>query len=315
MSTRSLFLTGATGFVGTYIRQELADRGVEVTLLVHDESNVETRDNESIVRGDLRHLDDVTISADSVLHLAARTDVRGSIAEPTPTWEVNADGTLNLLELCRSVDVDRFCYVSTASVYGPPVELPVDEEHPLDPAEPYGASKLAGDRLTGSYDSAYDISTVVVRPFNLFGPSQPDYNVVPTIVKQALDGPRVELGNLSPERDFTYVEDAASGILTVLEEGASGGVYNLGRGEAVSIGSLAEMITDRVDPNVPVVSVEERRRDEDVEIPKHIADASKLEGLGWKPSVGLKEGLDETIRAERDRINGGQTGDSLTDHK
>lgn len=305
MSTRSVFLTGGTGFVGTYIRQELAERGADVTLLVHDESNLETRDNESIVRGDLRHLDDVTIAADSVLHLGAKTDVRESIAEPTRTWAVNADGTLNLLELCRSEDVDRFCYVSTASVYGPPVELPVDEEHPLNPAEPYGASKLAGDRLTGAYDSAYDISTVIVRPFNLFGPGQPDYNVVPTIVKQALNGPRVELGNLSPERDFTYVEDAVSGILTVLEEGTSGEVYNLGRGETVSIRSLAEMITNQVNADISVVSVEERRRDDGVEIPKHVADASKLEGLGWKLRVSLEEGLNETIRAERDRTSGG----------
>lgn len=303
MNTKSLFLTGGSGFVGTHIRQELAERDVDVTLFLRNGSAVESYENESIVQGDLMHLDNISIAADSVLHLAARTNIEESIAEPTGTWEVNANGTLNLLELCRAENVERFCYVSTASVYGPPVYLPVDERHTLNPAEPYGASKLAGDRLAGSYNSAYGISTVIVRPFNLFGPRQPEYNVIPTIVKQTLNSDRVELGNLSPERDFTYVNDAVSGILTVLEEGAGGEAYNLGRGEAVSIGTLAELITERVDRDISVVSVEERQRDEGVEIPKHVANPSKLKSLGWVPKIGLRTGLKQMILAHRDRSN------------
>jgi len=299
MTTKSLFLTGGLGFVGTHIRQELAERDVDMTLLIRSESNVERYENESIVRGDLTHLSNISIAADSVLHLAARTNIKESIAEPTGTWEVNANGTLNLLELSRSEDVDRFCYVSTASVYGPPVNLPVDEGHILDPAEPYGASKLAGDRLAGSYNSAYNISTVIVRPFNLFGPRQPEYNVIPTIVKQALNTDRVELGNLSPERDFTFIDDAVSGILTVLEKGAGGEAYNLGQGEAVSIGTLVKMITERMNRDISVVSVEERQRDEGIEIPKHVADPSKLKALDWEPRIGLRPGLDEMIRYQR----------------
>jgi nucleoside-diphosphate-sugar epimerase len=303
MTTNSLFLTGGSGFVGTHVRQELAERGVDVTLLLRSESNVERYENESIVRGDLTHLNNISIAADSVLHLAARTNIKESIAEPTGTWEVNANGTLNLLELSRSEDVDRFCYVSTASVYGPPVNLPVDEGHTLNPGEPYGASKLAGDRLAGSYNDAYGISTVIVRPFNLFGPRQPEYNVIPTIVKQALNSDRVELGNLSPERDFTYVNDAVSGILTVLEKGAGGEAYNLGRGEAVSIGTLAELITEKVGGDTSVVSVQEKQRNEGVEIAKHAADPSKLKALGWEPRIGLETGLDEVIRYQREQSN------------
>jgi nucleoside-diphosphate-sugar epimerase len=301
MTTKSLFLTGGSGFVGIHVRQELAERGVDVTLLLRNESAVESYENESIVQGDLMYLDNVSIAADSVLHLAARTSIEESIAEPTGTWEINADGTLNLLELCRSENVERFCYVSTANVYGPPVNLPVDEGHTLNPAEPYGASKLAGDKLADSYDSAYSISTVIVRPFNLFGPRQPEYNVVPTIVKQALNTDRVELGNLSPERDFTYVNDAVSGILTVLEKGAGGEAYNLGRGEAVSIGTLVEMIIERMDRDISVVSVQERQRDEGVEIPRHVADPSKIKALGWEPRIGLRTGLDEMIRYQREQ--------------
>jgi len=303
MTTKSLFLTGGSGFVGTHVRQELAERGVDVTLLLRNESAVESYENESIVQGDLMYLDNISIAADSVLHLGARTNIEESIAEPKGTWEVNADGTLNLLELCRSENVERFCYVSTASVYGPPVNLPVDEGHTLNPAEPYGASKLAGDRLAGAYNSAYGIFTVIVRPFNLFGPRQPEYNVIPTIVNQALNSDRVELGNLSPERDFTYINDAVSGILTVLNKGADGEAYNLGRGEALSIGTLAELITERVDRDISVVSVEERQRDGGVEIPKHVADPSKLKSLGWEPKIGLQTGLEQMILAHRDRSN------------
>jgi UDP-glucose 4-epimerase len=303
MTTKSVFLTGGSGFVGTHVRQELVERGVDVTLLLRNESAVESYENESIVQGDLMSLDNISIAADSVLHLAARTNIEESIAEPTGTWKVNADGTLNLLELSRSEDVDRFCYVSTASVYGPPVDLPVDEGHTLNPAEPYGASKLAGDRLAGSYDSAYGISTVIVRPFNLFGPGQPEYNVIPTIVEQALNSDRVELGNLSPKRDFTYIDDAVSGILTVLEKGAEGEAYNLGRGEALSIGTIAELIIERVDRDIPIVSVEKRQRDEGVEIPKNVADPSKLQSLEWEPKIGLRTGLERMIVSHRDRSN------------
>jgi len=299
----SVFLTGGTGFVGTHLRKKLAERDCRVTLLVRDPETVSTRSNESVVVGDITDPEMPTASADSVVHLAADTNVPRSIEQPTSVWEANADGTQNVLEAARESGVERFCYVSTASVYGPPRFLPIDEDHPMNPAEPYGASKLAGDRLTSTYARAYDISTVIVRPFNLFGPGQPEYNVVPTIIKQALESDTVELGNLSPSRDFTYVEDAVEGIVRVLDSGKDGEAYNLGRGESVSIRTLAEQIIEQADSDAAVVSTSNRQRDDDIEIPEHAADASKLRSLGWNPRYGLRDGIEETIRAARKRAS------------
>jgi nucleoside-diphosphate-sugar epimerase len=295
----SAFLTGGTGFVGTHLRERLAARELPVTLLARNPEAVTARANESVVQGDITDPESLDVSGDTVVHLAADTNVPGSVERPTRAWEINADGTQNVLEAARNADAERFCYVSTASVYGPPTYLPIDEAHPMNPAEPYGASKLAGDRLTAAYASAYDLSTVIVRPFNLFGPGQPEYNVVPTIVEQALESETVELGNLSPSRDFTYVEDAVDGIVRALESGESGEAYNLGRGESVSIGTLTERIVEQAESDATVVSTSDRQRDDDIEIPEHAADASKLRGLGWSPSYGLRDGIDETIRAAK----------------
>jgi UDP-glucose 4-epimerase len=169
----SAFLTGGTGFVGTHLRERLAARELPVTLLARNPEAVTARANESVVQGDITDPESRDVSGDTVVHLAADTNVPGSVERPTRAWEINADGTQNVLEAARNADAERFCYVSTASVYGPPTYLPIDEAHPMNPAEPYGASKLAGDRLTAAYASAYDLSTVIVRPFNLFGPGQP----------------------------------------------------------------------------------------------------------------------------------------------
>lgn len=299
----SVFLTGGTGFVGSHLRKELAEQSYEVMLLTREPRLVDTRSNEHVINGDITKPETITISADAVIHLAADTNVPKSIEQPTGVWEINADGTQNVLEAARESVVDRFCYVSTASVYGPPSYLPIDEKHPMNPAEPYGASKLAGDRLTSAYARAYDMSTVVVRPFNIFGPGQPKYNVVPTIINQALKSEKVELGNLTPSRDFTYVEDAVNGIIRTFEAGKDGEAYNLGRGKPVSIGMLAERIVEQIGSELTITSTSARQRDNDIEIPEHAADASKLRSLGWSPNYGLQDGIEETIRTARTADN------------
>lgn len=298
-----MFLTGGTGFVGSHLREKLAERNYEVTLLAREPGLVDTRSNEHIIKGDITDPETLTISADAVIHLAADTNVPESIERPTVVWEINADGTQNVLEVARESAVDRFCYMSTASVYGPPSYLPIDEKHPMNPAEPYGASKLAGDRLTSAYTRAYDMSTVIVRPFNIFGPGQPKYNVVPTIIDQALKSGTVELGNLTPSRDFTYIDDAVNGIIRTFEAGKDGEAYNLGRGEPVSIGTLAEQIVEQTGSDSTIVSTSARQRDNDIEIPEHAANASKLRDLGWNSNYELQDGIKETIHATRTTEN------------
>lgn len=293
-STQRVYVTGGSGFLGTHLRAALADRDVPVTLLLHSRTDIDLHDTETVEEGDV--LDPSTFSLaghDTVFHLAAQTSVSDSVDEPGRTWRINADGTANVLEAARRADVERFLYASTASVYGPPSYLPVDETHPTNPAEPYGASKLAGDGLVRAYASSYEMEAVVARIFNTFGPDQPSHNVVGTIMSQALESDEVELGNLSPARDFIYVKDVIAGLLTIIEEGTSGTAYNIGLGQSVKIGELAERLIAEFNPGAEVVSRNDRRRSENIEIPDYVADTARLRQLGWKPEYNLESAISD----------------------
>jgi len=290
-----VFLTGGTGYLGGHLRKRLAADDWQVTLLVRPGTDVTPSPNESVVRGDVTAAKTLDLSEyGSVLHLAARTDVDGAIDQPRATWTVNADGTLNVLEAARSGGVERFLYTSTSRVYGAPVSLPVDELHPTDPVDPYGASKLAGDKLTSSWASTYDLSTVVVRPFNSFGTGQPTTNVAALIADQIRSGGPVELRELSSERDFLYAPDVASGILTALVEGRSGEAYNVGRGEAICIGELARLAVEVsvADADIIETGTEDRAG---ASIQKNVADSGKLRALGWEPEYSVRAGLREFL--------------------
>jgi UDP-glucose 4-epimerase len=295
-----VFLTGGTGFLGSYLRELLAENDVAVTLLVRPGTSVTPRATESVARGNVTDPETLSLDGhDTCIHLAARTSVGGAIEAPKKTWEVDATGTLNMLDAARRADVDRLLYASTSSVYGKPEYLPIDEDHPTNPREPYGASKLAGDRLVYSYHHTYDLPIVVGRVFNTFGPGQPDHNVVPAIVSQALEGGGIELGNLSPSRDFLYIADTARALRALATEGDPGEVYNVGSGKDVSIGDLADRVVALVGGDREVVSTTDRQRDGSVEIPRHVADASKLRDLGWTREYSLDDGLAATIDSFR----------------
>lgn len=297
-NTERIFLTGGTGFLGNHLRAELADRENEVTVFARPSTPVDLRDNESVQRGDITNEDDIALDGhDSVVHLAAQTHVETAIDAPRPTWEVNTTGTLNVLEASKRNDVSTFLFASSASVYGPPESLPITESHPTNPTEPYGASKLAGDRLAHSYHRTYGLPVVTARLFNTFGPGQSHEHVVPVIIRQALTSDTIELGNLSPSRDFLYVKDTVNALIKLLCDGTSGEAYNVGRGDDIEIGELAELVTTLIDRRLTIESVVERQRNENVEIRRHVADPSKIERLGWAPRYELRDGLEETIEA------------------
>ena len=292
----TVFLTGGTGFLGGHLRSALADTDITVRHLVRPNSAVTPKAGEEIIRGDLTEdqtfpLDDV----DVVCHLAAQTDIQGAVDNPANTWEVNANGTLNLLESARKGDIDRFLLASTASIYGTPQYLPIDETHPMNPREPYGASKLAADRLVNAYAHSYDLPTVTARLFNTYGPRQPEYNVIGHIIQQSLANDVVEVGNLSPSRDFLYVADAVDALVTVLTDGALGEAYNIGSGSETTIKEVTDLIRELVEDDIEIVSKADKQRDDDIEIERHLADTSKIADIGWQPTVSLRSGLQSTI--------------------
>ncbi len=295
-----VLLTGATGFVGPYLVKELLDRKARIKVLTMDKARNLTglEDEITLVRGnitDTGSLQDIMKDADMVFHLAAVSNVNYAIAHPRETFEINATGTLNLLEEARKNTNGKFVYISSSHVYGVPQYLPMDEKHPVSPQEPYSASKASAEMLVNAYALNYGLKAAIIRPFNMFGPGQSEDFIIPSIIKQAYQKDTIELGNLSPTRDMLYIKDAINGMLTIAEHG--GGIYNLGSGRETSIKEVVESVIDIIDPAKKYVSIESRRRSNAVDIPRMCADVSKLKMLGWQPEVSLRDGLMKTIKS------------------
>jgi nucleoside-diphosphate-sugar epimerase len=198
---------------------------------------------------------------------------------------------------CRAAKVRRLVHTSTSEVYGTARRAPIDEDHPLQGQSPYSASKIGGDKLAESFFCSYGLPVVTVRPFNTFGPRQSDRAVIPTIITQALTQDTVQLGSLDTTRDFTYVEDTVAGFLKAAEVSEiEGEVYNLGTGEEIRIGDLANRVIQKIGRPVKVVVDPERLRPEKSEVLRLISDNRLArERLGWIPTVTLDQGLERTI--------------------
>lgn len=293
---KKVLVTGATGFVGPYLVRKLSDEKARVKILVMNRQLSDFDDKIVKVQGNIA--DPSTLSGavedvDIVFHLAAISNVNYAIAHPKETFEINAAGTLNLLEEARKKDLEKFVYISSSHVYGVPQYLPMDEKHPINPHEPYAASKAAAEMLVNVYVLNYGLKAALIRPFNMYGPGQSTDFIIPSIISQALKKEVVEIGNLTPTRDLLYIKDAVDGMITIAQMGE--GVYNIGSGHETSIKEIVETIIDLIDPSKKYVSVKARRRSNAVDIPRMCADVSRLKELGWSPSVDLKSGLMKTI--------------------
>jgi UDP-glucose 4-epimerase len=298
---KNILLTGATGFVGPYLVKELLDKKARVKVLTIDKIRNLTglEDKVTLMRGNITDpgsLQNIMKDVDIVFHLAAISNVNYAIAHPMETFQTNATGTLNLLEEARRSGIEKFVYVSSSHVYGVPHYLPIDEKHPINPREPYSASKAAAELLVNIYILNYGLKATMIRPFNMYGEGQSTDFIIPSIIKQAFEKEIIELGNLTPTRDLLYINDAIDGMLTIAEHGD--GIYNVGSGIETSIKEIVETVISIIDPSKKYISIESRRRSNAVDIPRMCADVTKLNKLGWSPTIGLKEGLMRTIGSE-----------------
>jgi nucleoside-diphosphate-sugar epimerase len=196
-------------------------------------------------------------------------------------------------------------HTSTSENYGEIRHSPIDEAHPLQGRSPYSASKIGADQMAESYFRAFETPVSILRPFNTFGPRQSLRAVIPTIAAQALSGPTVTLGSLSPIRDLTYVEDTARAFLAVASSDTVGMTLNAGNGKGISIGDLAELVIEVTGSEAEVVADEaERVRPEASEVPELVCDSSRLRELtGWAPQVTLREGIERTVEWVRDNLS------------
>jgi len=292
-----VFVTGATGFLGSHLVDSLTERGTGISALVRAEGGLACRKPHlRVVRGDLGHpftIDD----AATVFHLAAISHVGRSLEDPRGTFETNTAGTLTVLEAVRrSGSVEKLVFVSTAHVYGTPQYVPIDEAHPLHAQEPYAASKVAAEAFVSAYSNTYGIPAAIGRLFNVYGPGQHSDFVIPSIIKQAVTQDAITLGNLTPTRDFTYVDDVINALLRLAEAGD--GIYNIGSGVEVSVETLVTCVARILDKRVAVVSNLAYQRPKDVEIDRMWADISRITALGWHPRVKLIDGLRRTIKSD-----------------
>lgn len=303
-------VTGAGGFIGSHLIEELCRRGAHVTALVRytsrghrgwlSELDDEYQEQVEVVLGDVRDPDQMRIctqGCDTVFHLAALIGIPYSYASPRQNFETNLLGTLNVLEAARAARVRRVVHTSTSEVYGTAQYVPIDERHPMVGQSPYSASKIAADQLVLSYVRSFELPAVTVRPFNTFGPRQSMRAVIPTIASQALWSDRIRLGALQTTRDFTFVRDTAAGLIqAALASGVEGETFNLGHGQEISIEDLASLIRNLVGRDLPVTPEEERLRPPASEVERLVCDATKArQRLGWEPETSLRDGLQATV--------------------
>lgn len=305
---RRCLVTGAGGFIGSHLVERLAGDGAKVRALVHynalgsqgwlDASPA--RESVEIVAGDVGDRESVLRAAegvDVILHLAALVGIPYSYRAPASYVRTNVEGTLNVLSAAREHGAARVVVTSTSEVYGTARRVPMDEGHPLQAQSPYAASKIASDKLAESFWLSFQVPVVTVRPFNTFGPRQSARAVIPTVIRQALGGSTVRLGNLGPTRDFNFVQDTVDGFVrAAATDGIEGETFNVGSGRETSIREVVEKVGGILGKELAVVEESARVRSPGSEVERLLADPTRARSrLGWRPMVDLEEGLRRTV--------------------
>lgn len=323
--SHTVMVTGADGFIGSHLTEELVKSGERVKAFCLynsfgsagwiDTLPPEIKNEIEIFMGDVRDPNGVRTAmrgVQRVFHLAALIAIPFSYHSPDSYVDTNIKGTLNVLNAAREVGTERIMVTSTSEVYGTARYVPIDENHPFQGQSPYSATKIGADRLAESFYRSFDLPVSIVRPFNTYGPRQSGRAVIPTIITQLLAGQtEIKLGKLSPTRDFNYVKDTARGFMAIADcEAAIGQELNIATGEEHSIGDLANELIAQINPAARIVCEEERLRPEKSEVNRLLGDSTRLRRLtGWAPQYTFEQGLAETIaflRANLDSYKPGQ---------
>tara|TARA_Y100000816_G_scaffold84318_2_gene57893 strand:+ start:18026 stop:19006 length:981 start_codon:yes stop_codon:yes gene_type:complete len=314
---KKVLITGATGFIGSHLTEYLVEKGYNIIAYDRYNSNnhwgwLENSKYKSdfhMILGDVRDYDSISkamVGCDTVFHLAALIGIPYSYLSPLAYIRTNIEGTYNVLESAKDLELDQILITSTSETYGSAQYIPIDEKHPLVGQSPYSASKIAADQLAVSYFKSFDLPVKLIRPFNTYGPRQSARAIIPTIISQLISGKtEIELGSLHPTRDLTYVEDTCSGFLEVYKsDSLFGEATNIGMKTEISIGDLAELIGDVMNIKLVIKSSKNRIRPENSEVERLFCDNSKLLNFtSWKPKFTLENGIKEVIRWMEDPKN------------
>ena len=306
---KKILITGAEGFIGSHLTELLFLKGYEVRALSQYNSNnhwgwlenISCKDQIDIVTGDIRDphfCKHITKDIDVVFHLAALIAIPYSYVAPDAYLDTNIKGTLNICQAARDNGNIRVVHTSTSEVYGTAQFVPINEQHPLQPQSPYSASKIGADAMAMSFYHSFDLPLTIARPFNTYGPRQSARAVIPTIITQIASGEKkIKLGDVTPTRDFNYVEDTCRGFLSILEsQNTIGETLNIGSNFEISIGDTLNLIKEIMKSEVEFIVDEQRIRPEKSEVFRLWCDNSKISKLtDFEPQVSIREGLKKTI--------------------
>ena len=306
-----VLVTGAGGFIGSHLTEELVRQGEDVRAFVRynsrddkgllEELPKDIQSQVEVIPGDLKDPDGVRKAVKGchkIFHLGALIAIPYSYVHPFDFAQTNVAGTAHLLNAClEEGTVERFIHTSTSEVYGTAQYVPINEKHPLQAQSPYAASKIGADKLAESYNLSFGLPIATIRPFNTFGPRQSLRAIIPTIISQAIQAKKIRLGNTQPRRDFLFVKDTVRGFIQVGKcEGAIGKVVNIGTGTDISIEELVKKILDLMGKKVEIEVEDRRIRPEKSEVMQLLSDTHLAQKLfQWAPRHTLEEGLRETI--------------------
>jgi NAD dependent epimerase/dehydratase len=306
---KKVLITGADGFIGSHLTEMLVSKGYKVKALSQYNSfnhwgwldDINCIEQIEVLNGDVRdphYCKQITKDIDIVFHLAALIAIPYSYVAPDSYVDTNIKGTLNICQAALENGVERVIHTSTSEVYGTAQYVPINEDHPLQPQSPYSATKIAADAMAMSFYNAFELPVTIARPFNTYGPRQSARAVIPTIITQiANDMKLIKLGDVSPTRDFNYVEDTCRAFVTLVENaGTVGETINIGSNYEISVGDTLNLIKEIMGSDVKFVTDEQRLRPGKSEVFRLWCDNSKIERLtGFKPQVDIREGLRRTI--------------------
>ena len=309
---KKVLVTGADGFIGSHLVEALLAHGCDVRSFVYynsfnswgwlDSLPLEVVKGLDVFAGDIRDPHGVELAmqgCDVVFHLAALIAIPFSYHSPDSYVDTNIKGTLNVLQAAKKLNVERVLVTSTSEVYGTAQYAPIDEKHPFQGQSPYSATKIGADRLAESFYRSFQTPVTIVRPFNTYGPRQSARAVIPAIITQLLLGAtELKLGSLAPTRDFNYVKDTVQGFIALASsDEAVGREVNIATNSEVSVGDIAKVLIDELNPSVKIVTEDDRLRPDASEVFRLIGDNTLIRTLtGWTPEYDLRHGLQDTIQ-------------------
>ena len=302
-------MTGADGFIGSHLTELLVQEGFKVKALsLYNSFNnwgwledIECLSEIEVLSGDVRdphYCKHITKNVDTVYHLAALIAIPYSYVAPDSYVDTNIKGTLNICQAALENNVSRVIHTSTSEVYGTAQYVPIDEKHPLQAQSPYSASKIAADAMAMSFFNSFDLPLTIARPFNTYGPRQSARAVIPTIISQIASGKKqIQLGDVTPTRDFNYVTDTCRGFLELAKcDKAVGEVVNIGSNFEISVGDTLKLIREIMNSDVEFLTDEQRLRPGKSEVFRLWCDNKKIRDLtGFEPEYDIRKGLESTV--------------------